>query len=145
MPLDDPGVVFVVANSGIRHRNASGAYGERVQQCKDAVAAVSRPRDHQQIVYLLSLTASFLYINATEIGIVSLVAASLCKPLRSWSISGSGNVAEHETALPITHNRHYSKQEAILHLSERGAMDEIDRCLLYFALNFDVGGFVSWK
>ncbi|CAN0486662.1 unnamed protein product, partial [Scytosiphon promiscuus] len=42
VPLDDPDVVFVVANSGIRHRNASGAYGERVQQCKDAVAAVSR-------------------------------------------------------------------------------------------------------
>ncbi len=41
MPLDDPDVVFVVTNSGIRHRNASGAYGERVQQCKDAVAAVS--------------------------------------------------------------------------------------------------------
>ena len=41
VPLDDAGVVFVVANSGVRHRNASGAYGERVQQCRDAVEAVS--------------------------------------------------------------------------------------------------------
>ena len=41
VPLDDDGVVFVVANSGVRHRNASGAYGERVQQCRDAVEAVS--------------------------------------------------------------------------------------------------------
>lgn len=41
VPLDDTGVVLVVANSGIRHRNASGAYGERVQQCRDAVEAVS--------------------------------------------------------------------------------------------------------
>lgn len=41
VPLDDAGVVFVVANSGVQHRNSSGAYAERVQQCKDAVEAVS--------------------------------------------------------------------------------------------------------
>ncbi|CBJ31145.1 conserved unknown protein [Ectocarpus siliculosus] len=42
VPLDDSGVVFVVTNTGIRHRNASGAYGERVQQCKDAVEAIKK-------------------------------------------------------------------------------------------------------
>ncbi|CAM9236919.1 unnamed protein product, partial [Hapterophycus canaliculatus] len=49
VPLDDPDVVFVVANSGIRHRNAGGVYGERVQQCKDAVAAIKKrhPRVEQ--------------------------------------------------------------------------------------------------
>lgn len=41
VPLDDAGVVFVVANSGVKHRNSSGAYAERVKQCGDAVKAVS--------------------------------------------------------------------------------------------------------
>lgn len=41
VPLDDPDIVFVVANSGIRHRNADGAYAERVRQCGEAVEAVS--------------------------------------------------------------------------------------------------------
>ncbi|CAM9765873.1 unnamed protein product [Pylaiella littoralis] len=42
VPLDDPDVVIVVANSGIRHRNASGDYAERVQQCEDALAAIKK-------------------------------------------------------------------------------------------------------
>lgn len=41
VPLDDAGVVFVVANSGVKHRNSSGAYAERVKQCRDAAEAVS--------------------------------------------------------------------------------------------------------
>lgn len=41
VPLDDEGVVFVVTNSRVRHKNSSGAYGERVQQCQYAVEAVS--------------------------------------------------------------------------------------------------------
>lgn len=57
MPLDDPDVVFVVANSGIRHRNASGAYGERVQQCKDAVEAVSQSQNVVNKRLFLSLMA----------------------------------------------------------------------------------------
>lgn len=40
VPLDDNGVVFVVANSGIKHEHAEGAYGERVRQCQEAVEVV---------------------------------------------------------------------------------------------------------
>lgn len=40
VPLDDPEMVFVVANSGVRHKNSDGAYAERVRQCREAVEAV---------------------------------------------------------------------------------------------------------
>lgn len=40
VPLDDPEIVFVVANSGIRHKNSDGVYAERVRQCREAVKAV---------------------------------------------------------------------------------------------------------
>lgn len=43
VPLDDDGVVFVVANTGVRHKHVGGEYAARVQQCKDAVEAVSAP------------------------------------------------------------------------------------------------------
>ncbi|CAN0096461.1 unnamed protein product [Discosporangium mesarthrocarpum] len=47
VPLDDPDVVIVVANSGVRHALAEGAYGERVVQCQKAVQAVSVPSHPQ--------------------------------------------------------------------------------------------------
>ncbi|CAB1107800.1 unnamed protein product [Ectocarpus sp. CCAP 1310/34] len=50
VPLDDSGVVFVVTNTGIRHRNASGAYGERVQQCRDAVEAPTKAWERKSFV-----------------------------------------------------------------------------------------------
>ncbi|CAM9152727.1 unnamed protein product [Laminaria digitata] len=62
VPLDDTGVVFVVANSGIRHRNASGAYGERVQQCRDAVEAMKKR--HPAIEKLRD--ASLAWVNEIE-------------------------------------------------------------------------------
>eukprot|EP00903_Cladosiphon_okamuranus_P014387 g13355.t1 len=58
VPLDDPAVVFVVANSGIRHRNASGAYGERVQQCKDAVEAIKKR--HPTVEHLRDASLSWV-------------------------------------------------------------------------------------
>lgn len=40
VPLSDDSVVFVVANSGVKHKHAEGAYGDRVRECQDAVRAV---------------------------------------------------------------------------------------------------------
>lgn len=40
IPLDDHGVVLVVADSGVKHCNADGSYSERVKQCEMAVQAV---------------------------------------------------------------------------------------------------------
>lgn len=66
VPLDDPDVVFVVANSGIRHRNASGAYGERVQQCKDAVVAVSQTRLYPNAVLGISAGIFFCFFVSVQ-------------------------------------------------------------------------------
>ncbi|CAM9526735.1 unnamed protein product, partial [Choristocarpus tenellus] len=42
VPLDDPGVVVVVANSGVTHKHSDGAYGERVAQCAEAVQMIQK-------------------------------------------------------------------------------------------------------
>lgn len=41
VPLTDDGVLIVVANSGVKHKHAEGAYGKRVEECRQAVKAVS--------------------------------------------------------------------------------------------------------
>lgn len=63
VPLDDHGVVLVVADSGVKHCNADGSYSERVKQCEMAVQAVRHPDAHFCPAACFPITRACLFSN----------------------------------------------------------------------------------
>jgi galactokinase len=58
VPLDDPKVRVVIANSNVRHELASGEYGKRRKQCEEAVAAIRKK--HATVEVLRDVTEKML-------------------------------------------------------------------------------------
>ena len=48
VPLDDPEVVLLVANTNVKHKLSGSEYPDRVRQCKEACAAM-RAMGHAQV------------------------------------------------------------------------------------------------
>ncbi len=55
VPLDDPTLALLVANSNVKHKLSGSEYPERVQQCRDACAAL-RVSGHVRVQYLRDAT-----------------------------------------------------------------------------------------
>jgi len=64
VPLSDPRLALVVANSNVKHTLSGSEYPERVQQCKDACAAM-QAAGHPEVpltVYLYTYIFIFIYM-----------------------------------------------------------------------------------
>ena len=59
VPLADPDVTLVVANSNVKHSLSGSEYPDRVRQCKEACAAM-RAAGHPQVQFLRDATAAML-------------------------------------------------------------------------------------
>jgi len=59
VPLDDPDLVLLVANSNVKHRLSGSEYPDRVRQCKEACAAM-RAKGHTQVNFLRDATPAML-------------------------------------------------------------------------------------
>merc|ERR1740130_210442 len=55
VPLDDPEIVLVVANTNVKHALSGSEYPDRVRQCKEACAAM-RAAGHSQVHFLRDAT-----------------------------------------------------------------------------------------
>ena len=59
VPLADPDVTLVVANSNVKHTLSGSEYPDRVRQCQEACAAM-RAAGHPQVQFLRDATAAML-------------------------------------------------------------------------------------
>ena len=75
VPLDDPSVVLLVANSNVKHKLTGSEYPDRVRQCKEACVAM-RAAGHPQVVASAACSTSSTSSATSATAATSFTAAS---------------------------------------------------------------------